>query len=199
MNFYDLFEAKKDSEEHQDVTIADPKAALALKAARNKYSYANSDLEAFVKMVQDEQESEQDEIDDLEAETAKQEELIQRNIEALKKNQENIAKTRKQAQDAKERADQLERENKAQNHELSVLRAAKAEFDAISTQYDKWMNRIKDEMETMQAGLAGVETPRGAYRPSTNTIPDAPQRRRPDYVPPNNNDSVLSRRLNAED
>jgi len=198
MNFYDLFEAKKDSEKHQDVTIADPKAALALKQARNKYSYADSDLEAFVKMVQDEQDEEQSEIDDLEAETAKQEELIQRNIEALQKNQENIAKTRKQAEAAKERADQLERENKAQNHELSVLRAAKAEFDAISTQYDQWMSRIKDEVETMQAGLAGVETPRGAYRPSTDAIPDAPQRRRAEYVPPEEN-SVLSRRLNAED
>ena len=202
MNFYDLFEASKDlkgkdAHEH-DVSIADPKAALALKQARNKYSYADSDLEAFVKMVQDEQESEQDEIDDLEAETAKQEELIQKNIDALQKNRELIDQTRKQASAAKERADHLERENGLQRQRIKDLESTKAEFDAMTSQYGDWANRMKAELEAMQAGLAGVETPRGEYRPSASTLPDAPKRRRPDYVPPEQ-DTVLSRRIDTED
>ena len=175
MNFYDLFEASKEksSEEHQDVTIADPKAALALKAARNKYSYADSDLEAFVKMVQDEQEAEQDEIDDLEAETAKQEELIQRNIEALKKNQDTIAKTREQAQAAKERADQLERQNKAQNHELSRLRAARSE-------YEKWASATADLINNMQQSIAGALPDQTKFKPTPLAKPQAAPQSEPE-------------------
>jgi chromosome segregation ATPase len=166
MNFYELFEfkdtkgehtKKKDSEDHQDVTIADPKAALALKQARNKYSYADNDLEAFIKMTQDQDEEEQKEIDDLEAETAKQEELIQRNIEALQKNQENIAKTREQAQAAKERADQLERENKAQNTELVKLRAARKD-------YEEWAAGLINDINNMTQKLSGIETPQGKFQ-----------------------------------
>jgi predicted RNase H-like nuclease (RuvC/YqgF family) len=201
MNFYDLFEAsgnpesKKDHE--QDVTIADPKAALALKAARNKYSYANSDLEAFVKMVQDEQEEEQSEIDDLEAETAKQEELIQRNIEALQKNQKTVEKLRATEKEALNTIEALRKENLAQNHELTKLRAAEKEYGAMADQYNEFSNRLKSEISAMQAALAGVETPKGAYQPSASSMPDAPQRRRADYVP--SDDSVLSRRISAED
>jgi chromosome segregation ATPase len=162
MNFYELFE-KKESD-HQDVTIADPKAALALKQARNKYSYADNDLEAFIKMTQDQDEEEQKEIDDLEAETAKQEELIQRNIEALQKNQENIAKTREQAQAAKERADQLERENKAQNTELVKLRAARKD-------YEEWAAGLINDINNMTQKLAGVDTSRGKFQPTPIAAP----------------------------
>jgi chromosome segregation ATPase len=162
MNFYELFE-KKESD-HQDVTIADPKAALALKQARNKYSYADNDLEAFIKMTQDQDEEEQKEIDDLEAETAKQEELIQRNIEALQKNQENIAKTREQAQAAKERADQLERENKAQNTELVKLRAARKD-------YEEWAAGLINDINNMTQKLAGVDTGRGKFHPTPIAAP----------------------------
>ena len=84
MNFYELFEASKDKEEqskkageYQDVTIADPKAAIALKQARAKYTYAQSDLEAFVKMVQDEEEKDNAEIEKLEQDTERQEKEIQ--------------------------------------------------------------------------------------------------------------------------
>ena len=177
MNFYDLFEASKDlkgkdAHEH-DVTMADPKAALALKAARNKYSYADSDLEAFVKMVQDQDEEEQKEIDDLEAETAKQEELIQRNIEALQKNQENIAKTRDQAQAAKERADQLERENKAQNHEIVKLRQARNE-------YQKWADDLIGQINNFQQSMAGTQTAHGEFKPTPISRPAPQQQAEPE-------------------
>ena len=201
MNFYDLFEASKDlkgkdAHEH-DVSIVDPKAALALKTARNKYSYADSDLEAFVKMTQDKEEEEDKEIADLEKETAKQEELIQKNIEALQKNRELIDQTRKQATAAKERADHLERENGLQRQRIKDLEQAEKTYGAMADQYNEFSDRLKSEIATMQTALAGVETPKGAYRPATS-LPDAPKRRRPDYVPPEQ-DTVLSRRIDTED
>ena len=48
MKLHDLNEAYETT-----INIADPKAAYALRKGRAKYSYARSDLEAFVKMVDD--------------------------------------------------------------------------------------------------------------------------------------------------
>jgi chromosome segregation ATPase len=177
MNFYELFEAsgnpegKKDHE--HDVTIADPKAALALKQARNKYSYADNDLEAFIKMTQDQDEQEEDEIDQLEKDTERQEKLIKQNIEQLQHNQETIAKTREQAQAAKERADQLERENKSQTTELAKLRAAR-------DVYQNWADDLINQINNMTQKLSGIETPQGKFQATPIAKPQAAAQSEPD-------------------
>ena len=84
MNFYELFEKKEDKKHQQDVTISDPKAALALKQARAKYTYADSDLEAFVKMTQDKEEEEDKEIAKLDRDTERQERKIKSNDEHIR-------------------------------------------------------------------------------------------------------------------
>jgi len=57
MKLLDLFE------EEDEVGVKDPKANQALTLARSKYGWANNDLEAFVSMMQDEQESQDDDIE----------------------------------------------------------------------------------------------------------------------------------------
>ena len=146
MNFYDLFEAKKDSEEHQDVTIADPKAALALKQARNKYSYADSDLEAFIKQVQDTEEEDEKDIDKLERETRKQEQAIAKNKETvakLKAQDEEVQAMMKQ-KDAE--LDTLRQMTVDQENELSKLRS-------LTTEYDTWVEQIKSDIDDFKQAV----------------------------------------------
>ena len=162
MNFYELFEKKET--DHQDVTIADPKAALALKQARNKYSYADSDLEAFVKMTQDQDEQEEDEIAQLEKDTARQEKLIKQNIDQLEKNQQTIQRTRDLANAAKERADNLERENKIQNQNLVSLRAKEKD-------YEQYINTLHNELQDLENRLAGLKSLQGEFKAKTITKP----------------------------
>ena len=57
MNLLELFK------EEDEIGIKDPKAAQALKMARSKYGWAENDLEAFLAMVQDEQEQQDGQID----------------------------------------------------------------------------------------------------------------------------------------
>jgi chromosome segregation ATPase len=204
MNFYDLFEfkdtkgeytKKKDSEEHQDITIADPKAALALKQARNKYSYANTDVEALLKMQQDDQEQEEKDIDKLEREFDQHEKMIA-------KNRETVAKLRKQDQEAQQMIAQQEEQLATlkamtldQETELTKLRATEKDFETMVGQYNDWAAAMKAEIDAMQAGLSGVQTPQGEYRPNSKA-PEAPTRRR---SPPDGTQTptVLSRRFSS--
>ena len=137
MNFYELFE-KKESD-HQDVTIADPKAALALKTARNKYSYADNDLEAFIKMTQDQDEEEQNEIDQLERDTERQEKMIA-------KNKELVTKLRDKEEQAEKSIDALERETMHQENLITQLRAAEAEYEQAIGNYSQWANGINAKL-----------------------------------------------------
>ena len=50
-------------EEEDEVGIKDPKAAQALIQARSKYGWAGNDLEAFIAMMQDEQEAQDNDIE----------------------------------------------------------------------------------------------------------------------------------------
>ena len=155
MNFYDLFEASKENKDTaQDVTISDPKAALALKQARAKYSYADNDLEAFIKMVQDQDEEESSEIDQLEADTARQENLIKQNIEQLEKNQQTIARLRNTEKQAMSTIEQLSKENQAQNHALSVLRGKERE-------YEEWAASLINDINSMTQKFSGIQLPSG--------------------------------------
>jgi len=62
MNLLDLFE-KEVTTDPQNIDIKDPKMQYLVNKARSKYAYAKSDLEAFVKFMQDEVEKEKDQID----------------------------------------------------------------------------------------------------------------------------------------
>jgi hypothetical protein len=70
MNLRDIYE--KDEEEDA-VDIRDPATRWLIKKARAKYAYAETDLEAFVKFMQDEVQAEKDNIqhntDDIEHES----------------------------------------------------------------------------------------------------------------------------------
>jgi chromosome segregation ATPase len=144
MNFYDLFEfkdtkgehtKKKGSEDHQDVTIADPKAALALKQARNKYTYADSDLEAFIKMTQDKEEEEEQEIDDLDAAVEKNKEVIS-DLKAKEAEAEtHIDTLEKENTASKKRIAQLKAENEVQTNRISMLSIKEKE-------YEEWAERV---------------------------------------------------------
>ena len=61
MNLTDLFE-KEVTTDPQNIDIKDPKMQYLVSKARSKYAYAKSDLEAFVKFMQDEVEAEKDQI-----------------------------------------------------------------------------------------------------------------------------------------
>jgi hypothetical protein len=64
MKLFELFE--DDGEKSQDTNIRDPLARRIMDKARAKYAYTESDLEAFVKLMQDEQERDKTNIRDLE-------------------------------------------------------------------------------------------------------------------------------------
>jgi len=70
MNLRDIYE--KDEDEEDAVDIRDPATRWLIKKARAKYAYAETDLEAFVKFMQDEVQAEKDNIqhntDDIEHE-----------------------------------------------------------------------------------------------------------------------------------
>jgi len=155
MNFYELFEASKEKEEqakkageYQDVTIADPKAALALKQARARYTYADSDLEAFVKMTQDKEEEEDKEIEKLEKDTERQENEI-KDLEAKERQTDkNIEK--------------LEKENDLQDKHISKLSRMVDEFEKLADRYKTAILAFNDQLDDIEDRLSkmkGIETP----------------------------------------
>jgi len=138
MNFYELFEASKDKEKKhtQDVDIADPKVAYELHKARTRYSYAQSDLEAFVKMVQDEEEADQKEFDKLEKDTERQESEIK----------------------------DLEHQARINSAEINKLEKENDILNAKETGYEKKINAMtaaeamyKNRIETLQNDLTDLE------------------------------------------
>lgn len=166
MNFYELFEKKenKDSEKYQDVSIADPKAAYALRQARAKYTYADSDLEAFVKMTQDKEEEEDKEIEKLEQETDRQE----KEINALSR-KERLASAE---------FTKLEKENELQDKSIALLSAKEKEYEKMARSYSNWAKQIGDELTDLERRLAkanvqGFESPRKLS--TTPEIPPAPE------------------------
>ena len=142
MNFYELFE-KKEDKDSQDVTIADPKAALALKQARAKYTYAKSDLEAFVKMVQDEEEQDQREIEKFEADTERQEQDI--------KDLEN--------KEAKSTAviSKLEKENDLLQKQIKTLNSKETAYEKKVGAMAQAEKIYKNRIETLQKDLSDLE------------------------------------------
>lgn len=179
MNFYDLFEGTKDTKgkdahEH-DVSIADPKAALALKTARNKYSYADSDLEAFIKMQQDQEEEDQNEFDELEA--------------AVAKNKQTVANLKKQEQETQELLAQKEKDIDTlramtvdQENELTKLRSQAREFEG----YKDWASKIRAEIDDLENSLAGAKDSAGKalqVAPRGGARAELPPRSEPDAEP----------------
>jgi hypothetical protein len=96
MNLRDIYE--KDEEEDA-VDIRDPATRWLIKKARAKYAYAETDLEAFVKFMQDEVQAEKDNIqhntDDIEHESEvnvlQQKEIDHTEASAQKSKEVNIA------------------------------------------------------------------------------------------------------------
>ena len=173
MNFYELFEKKDDNGHSQDVDIADPKAALALKQARAKYTYAKSDLEAFVKMVQDEEEEDQKEFDKLEKETERQESDIKDLEHKEQSYSANIEK--------------LEKENDLLQKQITTLKKREADYEKVvnnlskvAPTYSKKIDALQKELDDLEFGLRGVKgfraTPR--TKPGRNSLPE------PETLPP---------------
>jgi chromosome segregation ATPase len=161
MNFYELFELKDTKGEHtkkkdhkHDITIADPKAALALKQARNKYSYADSDLEAFIKQVQDNEEEEEKDIEKLERETEKQEQAIAKNKETVARLKAQDEEVQAMLQQKDSELETLRRMTVDQENELSKLRS-------LNSDYDNWVDQIKldldDFKQSVRSKLDGVQ------------------------------------------
>jgi len=173
MNFYELFEASKDKEEKsnkaskqgQDIEIRDPKAARALDVARTKYAYAETDLEAFVKMMQDEQDEDDKEIDELEKETAKQEQEINDLKQQDMLNSQEI--------------DKLEKETDLQQKQLHALSAKEVAYEKtvasmaqVDQLYKKRIEILQQELETLEDRLRYVK----GYKP----FPATPKPELPD-------------------
>ena len=148
MNFYELFEKKEDNKHQQDVTISDPKAALALKQARAKYTYADSDLEAFVKMTQDKEEEEDKEISKVEREVQHAEKEI-KDLETVEKQQQ-------------VEIDHLEKENDLQDKSIQKLTRARGEFEALAGRYQEVIASLGDQIADLESRVAksikGFET-----------------------------------------
>ena len=144
MNFYELFEKKEDKDHQQDVTIADPKAALALKQARARYTYAKSDLEAFVKMVQDDEEKDQEEFEKIEAELTSTEDEV-KDLEAKERQtDQNISK--------------LEQENELQDKHIQTLNAKETAYEKKIDAMTRAENEYKSQIERLQKSLNDLET-----------------------------------------
>jgi len=163
MNFYELFEKKEEDKKQQDVTISDPKAALALKQARAKYTYADSDLEAFVKMTQDKEEEEDKEIAKLDRDTERQERKIKSNDEHIRDLEA------KEKHDAAE-ISKLEKENDIQDQRLQTLSAKEKQYEKMAQSYNDWAKQIGNELADLENRLAKVK----GYKPSSRPIPTAP-------------------------
>jgi len=161
MNFYELFEASKEKEEksekageYQDVAIADPKAAIALKQARAKYTYAQSDLEAFVKMMQDQEEKDQQEIDNLEADTERQEEEIQQAEKEIRELE------KREAQDtAKNNAkiNKLNKEIDLQNRLIQTLNTKEQGYEKALAQYADRIEKINADLTDLEDRMGGIK------------------------------------------
>ena len=77
MILQDLFE-KEMSTDPQQIDIKDPKMQYLVSKARSKYAYAKSDLEAFVKFMQDEVQDVEGEVHDVEKVNVKQQDEIEK-------------------------------------------------------------------------------------------------------------------------
>jgi len=130
MNLQDLFELKKsdDMEDEQEVGIRDPATKWLIRKARAKYAYAETDLEAFVKFMQDEVQAEKDNIqhnaDDIEHES-----------EINNDQQKEIDSTERSAQKSKE-------VNISQERHLTRLDAKEQELDNKIAHFDKAEKRM---------------------------------------------------------
>jgi chromosome segregation ATPase len=172
MNFYDLFEfkdtkgeyiKKKDSEEHQDITIADPKTALALKQARNKYSFANTDVEALLKMQQDDQEKDESDLDKLERDTERQERAIQ-------KNKELVQSLRDKEAQAEKNISALELQTKEQDNVITQLRSQLADVTGIAGEYANIVKGLGNDLNDLESRLQGVKTAAGEFQPKSRQV-----------------------------
>jgi len=161
MNFYELFEKKDDpstdEKEHQEVTIADPKAAVALKQARAKYTYAKSDLEAFVKMTQDKEEEEDAEIAKLDRETEKLEKETDRQEAEIQQAEKEIKDLENKEAMYAGAINKLKQENDLQDKLIKSLQSAKKEFTTMADEYDTWAQRISNDLLDLENRLRNVK------------------------------------------
>jgi hypothetical protein len=133
MNLRDIYE--KDEKEEDAVDIRDPATRWLIKKARARYAYAETDLEAFVKFMQDEVQAEkaniQSNTDGIEANT----DGIEHEAEVNVSQQQEIDKTEKSAQKSKE-------VNITQERHLARLDAKEKELDNKIAHFDKAEKRM---------------------------------------------------------
>jgi len=167
MNFYELFEKREDTE-HQNVTIADPKAAFALKQARAKYSYADSDLEAFVKMTQDNEEEEDQEI-----------EKIEKEIQNAENEIKDLEDTEASQQDEINR---LEKENDLQDKSIRALTAKEKAYERMSQDYVRRLRMLDDHISDLENRLAKANLQ--GFEPATRSQTVEPEKGPEAYISP---------------
>jgi len=117
MKLFELFE--DDKENSQDVKIRDPLARRLMDKARAQYAYTDSDMEAFVKLMADEQERDKKNINSLEDSVAHADEVN-------KQQSRQLAILKQQEKEDRRSLDQ----HRAKIH------AIKAEIDSIEDRTD---------------------------------------------------------------
>jgi|APSaa5957512622_1039677.scaffolds.fasta_scaffold08507_4 chromosome segregation ATPase len=147
MNLVDIFEADKEPSKNdtQRISVRDPLARRILDKARAKYAYTETDLEAFVKLMQDEQAKDRKEINDLEdisADLEKHEEELEHNI-------------------AREhRINQIQAKQLTnQRGDITDLEAEKESFHNTRADYRLRMKDLEDELSALEGQFAGIKRP----------------------------------------
>jgi len=109
MNLLDLFE-KEVTTDPQKIDIEDPKMKYLVNKARTKYAYAKSDLEAFVKFMQDEVEAEKDQINKNKDNIGKEHETNQKQGTEIEHQAQVDAEHEKKLQDLEAKEREIEKQ-----------------------------------------------------------------------------------------
>jgi len=151
MNLRDLFEKKVDDhEEEQEIEIRDPATKWLINKARARYAYAETDLEAFVKFMQDEVHAERENIkhntDDIEHNA----DDIEHEAEVNVSQQQEIDSTEKSTQNAQVI-------NNRQEKHLSRLDSKEQEIDDT---FVRFTNKEKEIDATLEKYRTDIEAKR---------------------------------------
>ncbi len=79
-----IISEKRDDGEHE-LKFKDPHAEVEVNKARGRYAYMDNDVEAFVKMMQDEEKEDHEDIEDIEDRLSHDEKVDQSQFQQLEK------------------------------------------------------------------------------------------------------------------
>jgi len=135
MYLQDLFEKNETS----DIELKDPTAKYLLDKARAKYSYADTDLEAFIQLMRDEVEDEKSRIE-------KNQKEIERNKKELNRTDNRLDRDE---EDIQSNTDGVERETSVNQNQQGQIKSQAAK----DKEHDQAIARLKDKEDKIDSQI----------------------------------------------